>query len=116
ANLYRQVQGFDRSAEIAGCRGHFGSMVLVRHGRIRAYATAPWFWPLNHGVAEDEADMRDLLLGCGAANPAPLGLLLPSRQAGMFRWCLANGLRAVKPMSLMSLGLYHEPRGTYYPS
>ena len=38
------------------------------------------------------------------------------RQAGLFPWCLAGGLRVVKPMTLMTMGAYAEPRGCYLPS
>ena len=48
--------------------------------------------------------------------PLPPGLLLPSRNGEVFRWCLARGLRVVQPMTLMSLGLYNEPRGAFLPS
>jgi hypothetical protein len=42
--------------------------------------------------------------------------LLPTRQAGLFRWCLQNKMRVVKPMSLMAMGEYEEPRGAFLPS
>ena len=47
--------------------------------------------------------------------PGP-GFLLPTRNSDVFRWCLANGLRVVQPMTLMSIGLYNEPRGAFMPS
>jgi hypothetical protein len=47
---------------------------------------------------------------------AGAGILVPSRNSELFRWCLANGLRVVQPMTLMSLGLYNEPRGAFLPS
>jgi hypothetical protein len=34
----------------------------------------------------------------------------------LFRWCLDNGLRVVEPMTLMSVGLYNEPVGAFFPS
>ena len=37
------------------------------------------------------------------------------RNGEVFRWCLRNGLRVVEPCSLMSLGLYNEPRGAFLP-
>ena len=43
------------------------------------------------------------------------GLLLPSRNGEVFRWCLARAA-VVQPMTLMSLGLYNEPRGAFMPS
>ena len=47
---------------------------------------------------------------------AGAGMLLPSRNGEVFRWCLARGLKVVQPMTLMSLGLYNEPRGAFIPS
>ncbi len=44
------------------------------------------------------------------------GILVPVRNADLFRWCLANGLRVTQPMTLMSLGLYNEPAGAFLPS
>lgn len=53
-----------------------------------------------------------------AAAPAFLGpgTLVPTRNADLLRWCLLNGLRVIQPMTLMSHGLYNEPRGSYLPS
>ncbi len=45
----------------------------------------------------------------------PASFLLPLRQAGLFRWCLGEGLRVVKPMTYMTLGQYHEPKGPLGP-
>jgi hypothetical protein len=44
------------------------------------------------------------------------GILVPSRNSGLLRWCLGNGLRIVQPMTLMSTGLYNEPAGAWLPS
>jgi hypothetical protein len=64
--------------------------------------------------------VRALLAGASAASAAagagPVSFLLPVRQAGLFRWCLGAGLRAVKPMTLMAMGCYREPRGVWFPS
>ncbi len=70
---------------------------------------------MNHGVAEREEDMQALLRGAGAAVDEPLGLLVPLR-SDLFRWSLAEGLRLIKPMNLMTLGDYREPRGGWFPS
>ena len=60
--------------------------------------------------------MRALLLGAAAAGQEPLSLLMPVRQTRLFRWCLSQGLRIVKPMTLMTTGAYHAPNGAYFPS
>jgi hypothetical protein len=41
------------------------------------------------------------------------GFLLPTRNYEVFSWCLANGLRLIAPMTLMTTGLYNEPAGAY---
>ena len=114
AELGRRVHGFERTGELKSLGPLVKPFVAVREGRVTAYATAPGFWPLNHAAAETDADMQALLTG--AAAEGPLSLLLPTRQAALFRWCLGRGLRVVKPMTLMALGVYHEPRGSFYPS
>ena len=81
-----------------------------------AYATEPTHPFIGHGVAETEADMKALLLGVAALRPAPIRILLPTRQASLFRWLLAEGFRSMSPMTLMSIGEYQEPRGCWFPS
>jgi hypothetical protein len=43
-------------------------------------------------------------------------MLLPIRRAGVFRWALSEGLRVMKPMTLMAMGQYNEPHGSFFPS
>jgi predicted N-acetyltransferase YhbS len=116
AELCRRVHGFARKGELADALQFFKPAVAVRGGRVVAYASTVAFWPLNHGVAETEEDMRSLLLGAALLGPEPLAFLLPVRQADLFRWCLAEGLRVVKPMTLMTMGEYREPSGSYFVS
>lgn len=116
AALCERVHGFSREGELRDAVRHFDPFVLVRGGRVAGYVSAATFWPLNHGVAEAEAEMCALLAGAGALGDEPLRMLLPVRQAGLFRWCLAEGLRVVKPMNLMSLGEYREPAGSWFSS
>lgn len=116
AALSRRVHGFARSADLEAAIGRATPVVLERDGRITAYMTTPSYWLLNHAVAEDEAELRALILGAGAVSERPLGMLVPVRRAALFRWCLEQGLRVVKPMTLMSRGWYAEPDGAYLPS
>jgi hypothetical protein len=44
--------------------------------------------------------------------PTMYGLVAVS----LFRWCLDEGLRIEKPLTLMTIGEYHEPHGCYFPS
>jgi predicted N-acetyltransferase YhbS len=116
AALCTRVHGFERSRELTDAVKFFSPVVAVRQGRVTAYASTATFWPLNHGVAETEADMRSLMLGAAALTSEPLAFLLPVRQADLFRWCLAEGVRVVKPMTLMTTGQYREPAGCYFVS
>ncbi len=113
--LCKKVHGFARTNELRDAVHAFKPFVAVRDGRITAYASSVVFWPMNHGVAETDEDMTALLLGASAAVEEPIELLVPLR-SGLFRWCLAEGLRLVKPVNLMALGEYQEPRGSWFPS
>ncbi len=59
--------------------------------------------------------MQALLRGVAAVSDDPLSILVPLRSA-LFHWCLAEGLRSLKPMNLMTLGSYQEPRGSWFSS
>ena len=48
--------------------------------------------------------MRALILGAVAAEEQPASFLLPTRQAGLFGWCLDEGLRVIKPVTYMAIG------------
>jgi predicted N-acetyltransferase YhbS len=117
AALCRKVHGFERTGELKNIPPFLTSFVAVREGRVTAYTSAPHFWALNHAVAESEEDMKALLTGAGnLSDGKPISLLLPTRQTDLFRWCLRKGMRAIKPMTLMTMGEYHEPRSSYLPS
>ena len=113
--LCKKVHGFERTNELRDSIQAFAPFVAVREGRIAAYASSVTFWPLNHGVAESEDAMTALLQGAAAAVDEPLAFLVPLR-TGLFRWCLEEGLRLVKPMNLMAVGEYQDPRGSWFPS
>jgi predicted N-acetyltransferase YhbS len=114
--LCTAVHGIERTNELQEALQVFAPFVVERDGRITGYLSAATFWLMNHGVAETELEMRALLAGAGALSAEPLSLLLPTRQANLFRWCLHQGMRAIKPMTLMTMGHYQEPRGCYFPS
>ena len=114
--LCKRVHGFERTNELKATPPMLTPVVALRGGRVAAYASGPTFWAMNHAVAETEEDMQALLAGAAGSSEAPLSFILPTRQAGLFRWCLGSGLRVVKPMNLMSTGAYQEPRGCYLPS
>jgi hypothetical protein len=114
--LYERVHAFPRTNELRDALTMGTPVAALRDGRVTAYMSVPTFWIANHGVAETQADVQALLLGARPIIQEPLSFLLPTRHAALFRWCLAEGFRAIKPMSLMVIGEYQEPQGSYFPS
>ena len=113
--LCKRVHGFERTGSLRDAIQAFNPVAAVRDGRIVAYSASPTFWPMAYGVAETDDDMTALLPGAASLTEDPLALLVPLKSP-LFRWCLANGLRAVKPMNVMARGEYQEERGAWYPS
>jgi predicted N-acetyltransferase YhbS len=113
--LCKKVHEFERTGQLRDAIRAFRPFAALRDGRIVAYASSTAFWPMAHGVAEDDEAMQALLLGAAAHSGEPLALLVPLR-SGLFGWCLDQGLRAVKPMNLMARGEYREPAGAWFPS
>jgi predicted N-acetyltransferase YhbS len=111
-NVSRQVHGFERGTELAQAIQENTALVVERAGRITGYASSVAFF--GHTTAETNLDLQALI--AGADSYGGPGFLLPSRNTSMLRWCLANGLRVVQPMTLMSVGLYNEPAGAWMPS
>jgi predicted N-acetyltransferase YhbS len=114
--LSLKVHGFTRNADVVSALAEDQPLVLERFGRITAYMTRPTLWLLNHAVAESDVDLRALIRGAGVLIERPLGFLMPIRRASLFRWALEQGMRVVKPMTLMSSGHYSEPNGAWLPS
>jgi predicted N-acetyltransferase YhbS len=115
ATLCEKIHGFARKNELRDAIQAFAPFVAVHDGTIAAYASSVTFWPMNHGVAESEEDMKALLRGAASFVEEPLAFLVPLR-TGLFRWGLEERLRLMKPMNLMALGEYQEPRGSWFPS
>jgi len=65
-------------------------------------------------VSGRNADIEALLAAADSFKGP--GVLVPSRNWELLRWCLENGLRVAHPMTLMTMGLYNEPVGAYLPS
>jgi N-acetylglutamate synthase-like GNAT family acetyltransferase len=110
--LCRKVHGHQRNLELLDAIKQKTASVVEREGRISGYATMIGFF--GHAVGETNEDLK-ALIGAAPSIAGP-GLLLPMRNADLFRWCLNRGLRVVHLMTLMSLDLYNEPAGAFLPS
>ena len=67
-------------------------------------------------MAETEDDLCALITGALAVTEVPASFLVPTREGDLFRWCLSQELRPVKPMTYMTLGEYRDPDGGWIPS
>jgi len=107
-----RVHGHDRGGELRDGIAHGMALVAERDGQITAYSPVMGFF--GHAVAEDNSALKALIASVPTfAGP---GILIPSRNADLFRWCLESGLRVVQPMTLMSVGMYNEPAGAWFAS
>jgi hypothetical protein len=110
--LCREVHGHDRRAELLFGIAGKTARVVHRHGTLAGYCSDVGFF--GHMVALDNDSLCALI--AAAPQISGPGFLLPSRNSEVLRWCLAQGLRVIHPMTLMSRGLYTQPRLPFVPS
>jgi predicted N-acetyltransferase YhbS len=111
-DLCVRVHGHDRGGELNDAIQQGTAVVAESEGRIKSYASSIAFF--GHAVGESNQDLQALI--SAAPEFQGPGVLVPTRNAALFRWCLDSGLRVVQPMTLMTTGLYNEPAGSYLPS
>jgi GNAT superfamily N-acetyltransferase len=107
-----RVHGHDRGGELQDAIQQGTAVVAESEGRIKAYASSIAFF--GHAVGEGNQDLQALI--SSAPEFQGPGILVPTRNTRLFRWCLESGLRVVQPLTLMTIGLYNEPAGAYLPS
>ncbi len=108
----RHVHGHARAGEVEDAIREKTATLVERGGRVTGYATSIGFFA--HAVAETNEDMMALI--AAASEISGPGILVPTRNHGLFTWCLQNDLQLVHQMTHMSIGLYNEPMGAYLPS
>src|SRR4051794_8024041 len=106
AKLCEAVHGHHRSGELRDAIHQSHAAVVERNGRITGYSSGLGFF--GHTVAESNADVQALI--GGAEQFSGPGILVPTRNSALLRWCLESGLRIIEPMTLMTMGLYNEPK------
>ena len=106
------IHGHDRGGELLDAINQGKANVVEFDGRITGYASVIGFF--GHAVGESNKEI-EALIGAAGQFVGP-GFLVPLRNTQLFGWCLAHGLRAVQPLTLMSLGLYNQPAGAFLPS
>ena len=113
-----RVHGFERTRELRDALESpaLSPFVALREGQFVAYAATLDEFGAAYSVAESEDDMAALIAGAVGPDGPPASFLLPLHQHDLLRWCLAAGLRIVKPMNYMVMGRYCRPRGAWTPS
>jgi predicted N-acetyltransferase YhbS len=110
--LCLRVHGHERGGELADAVAQGTARVAESAGRITGYATCVAFF--GHAVGESNDDLK-ALIGAAEDFPGP-GFLVPTRNGDLMRWCLAENLRIIQTMTLMTIGFYNEPNGSWLPS
>ncbi len=111
-DLCVRIHGHDRGGDLNEAIHQGTAVVAERDGQVTAYASSVAFF--GHAVGESNQDVQALL--STAKEFSGSGILVPTRNAELFRWCLENRLRVTQVMTLMTMGLYNEPAGAYLPS
>lgn len=110
--LCQQVHGHHRSGEVADALAQGSALVVEHDNRISGYSTGLAFF--GHTVGESNEDLKALI--ASAREFGGPGILVPASNSELFSWCLDHGLRMFEPMTLMTIGLYNQPAGSYLPS
>jgi GNAT superfamily N-acetyltransferase len=112
ATVCNRVHGHDRTGEVRDAITHGTALVVEHDGRVSGYATDLGFFA--HASGESNEDLKALIMAADAFEGP--GILVPTTNIDLFRWCMDQGLRVVQFMSLMTVGLYTPPQGAYMPS
>ena len=110
--LCEVIHGHNRRGELADAIAGDNAVVVEREGRVSGYSTGLGFG--GHSVGETNEDIEALISSADSFTGP--GILVPTRNGSLLRWCLNNGLKINQQMTLMTLGLYNEPKGQYLPS
>src|SRR5947209_1762429 len=80
--------------------------------RCRDSHTANPRFPITACLAMSPVDLLQTLIGAGRAFVGR-GASLPANPAEWLTWFVVDAARAVQPMTLMAMALYHEPRTAF---
>ena len=111
-DLCFRVHGFDREGEVAVAIARGMASVVENAGRITGYCTRVGF--LGHGVGESNDDLKSLIASLDEfVGP---GIVIPTRNGELFRWCLEKGLTLAQQMILMDTAPADPRAGVYWPA
>ncbi len=111
--ICRAIHGHDRKGELKDSIKQGIAKVVLHGEKITGYTSGLTYF--NHSVGLSNDDLKTLIASETDCYGGP-GILIPTRNAELFRWCLENDLRLVHQLTLMTIGMYNEPDGYYMPS
>lgn len=111
--ICRAVHGHDRNGELRDSIKQGIAKVVLHGDKITGYTSGLTYF--NHSVGFTNDDLKAIIASATDCYGGP-GILIPTRNAELFRWCLDNGLRLIHQLTLMTVGMYNEPAGSYMPS
>jgi GNAT superfamily N-acetyltransferase len=111
-HLCYRVHGHTRGGELRDAIAQSHATLIEHGGRIVAYTTG--FAYFGHSIAEDNRALIALLSAGEHINPS--GFLLPTSNAEVLCWCLAQGWKVLQLNTLMTMGLYNQPAGAWIAS
>jgi len=116
--ICRAIHGHDRNGELKDSIKQGIAKVVLHGEKITGYTSGLTYF--NHTVGFTNDDLKALIASALIASETDCyggpGILIPTRNAELFRWCLDNDLRLVHQLTLMTIGMYNEPAGYYMPS
>jgi predicted N-acetyltransferase YhbS len=116
--ICKQIHGHDRNGELKESIKQGTAKVVLCGDKITGYTTGLAYF--NHSVGFTNDDIMALIGSSSISTTNDSyggpGILIPSRNTQLLRWCLDNGLKLVQQLTLMTIGLYNEPAGSYMPS
>src|SRR6202163_1110825 len=89
--LSRKIHGHDRSGELADAIRQGTAQVVERTARITGYTSSMAFF--GHSMGETVRDLQALI--SSAETFGGPGILVPTRNAPLFRWCLDKDRKSV---------------------
>jgi L-amino acid N-acyltransferase YncA len=109
--LCRQVHGFDRPGEVAGAIEHGMAVVVESEDGISGYASSIGY--AGHGVGLSNEDLKALIVSVDEFSGP--GVIIPTTNGELFKWCLENGLKVTQQLTLMDSAPSSPANGYWWP-
>lgn len=110
--LYERAHGHGRLDELEDAIQAGTATLVEQQGNLKGYFSSFGFG--GFGVAETNDAMK-ALFGYASEFSGP-GIIVPSGNGDLMRWCLENGLKVVHQLTIMTKGFYQRPTLPYLPS